>query len=210
MNRWLAAFAALFLLSACGIAPVREALPPAQQAAAEARQEEREAVLAGVDAWSLGGRVALTNHGRGGSGAIAWRQQGDRYEISLSAPITRQSWRLVGEPGGLVRLEGLEGGTRVGTDAAGLLRAATGWEIPVAALSDWVRGARHREGGPAELVFSADGRLARLQQDGWVLAFDRWQPAPGGAFELPGRIEAERGEARVRLVVDQWQSGPMP
>ena len=57
MNRWLAAFAALFLLSACGIAPVREALPPAQQAAAEARQEEREAVLAGVDAWSLGGRV---------------------------------------------------------------------------------------------------------------------------------------------------------
>jgi len=210
MNRRLALPLFLLLLSGCAGAPVLEPLPPAQRAEAVARQEARERQLAGLDAWSLTGRVALSNHGRGGSGAIAWTQAGDHYTVSLSAPITRQSWRLVGEPGGVVRLEGLDGGTRIGTDAANLLRTATGWEIPVAALADWVRGARHRDGGTAELAFTADGRLARLQQDGWTLDFDRWAAAPGQLVELPGRVTAERGDARVRLVVDAWQPGPMP
>lgn len=210
MSRHLGLIAALLLLAGCAGAPVRQSLPPAQRAAAVASQEAREAALAGMEAWSLDGRIALRNDGRGGSGAIHWAQRGAAYRVSLAAPITRQSWRLVGEPGGVVRLEGLEGGTRVGTDAAALLRGATGWDIPVAALGDWVRGARHREGGASRLEFGADGRLARIEQDGWVLDFERWARPPGSPVELPGRINAERGEARVRLVVDQWQPGPAP
>ena len=210
MNLRIPLVAVLLSLAGCTATPVREPLPPAQRAAAEAAQAARETTLAGIGAWSLGGRVALSNHGRGGSGAIQWRQQGDAYEVSLSAPITRQSWRLLGEPGGVVRLEGLDGGTRVGTDAGRLLRESTGWEIPVAALTDWVRGARHRGGGAAELAFSADGRLARLQQDGWTLDYERWSRPPGSPVELPGRVYAERGEARVRLVVDRWQLAPVP
>ena len=210
MSRHLGLIAALLLLAGCAGAPVRQPLPPAQRAAAVASQEAREAALAGMEAWSLDGRIALRNDGRGGSGAIHWAQRGAAYRVSLAAPITRQSWRLVREPGGVVRLEGLEGGTRVGTDAAALLRGATGWDIPVAALGDWVRGARHREGGASRLEFGADGRLARIEQDGWVLDFERWARPPGSPVELPGRINAERGEARVRLVVDQWQPGPAP
>ena len=129
----------------------------------------------------------------------------DAYKVELSAPITRQGWRLEGGPGG-ARLEGLEGGTRVGADATVLLREATGWEIPVAALASWVRGARDPEGGTATLQFGADGRLARMQQDGWQLAYGEWVASPGLGIDLPTRIEAERGEARVRLVVDGWSA----
>ena len=210
MRRAIGVLALAALLAGCVAAPVRAPLPPEQRAAALAAQEAREATLAAHPQWSLEGRVALTNQGRGGSGAIHWRQQGDGFEVSLSAPITRQSWRLSGGADGLARLEGLDGGTRVGADPARLLREATGWEIPVQALADWVRGARHRDGGPARLAFGADGWPAQLEQDGWTLAFDRWSRPEGSPVALPGRIEAVRGDARVRLVVDQWQLAPAP
>lgn len=220
MRRWGMAWrrgASLQRLVACGLLwlagcastlPVAQ-LPPEVHEAAMQRQADRERVLAGAGDWTLSGRVGLTNDGRGGSGRIDWRQQGTAFTVSLSAPVTRQSWRLEGA-GGIARLEGLEGGTRIGTDATLLLREATGWEIPVQSLASWVRGARDPAGGPAVLEFGADGRLARLQQDGWRLEFGEWAMEPGLGVELPARIEARRGEARVRLVVDAWSSAAPP
>jgi outer membrane lipoprotein LolB len=198
---------AAFALAGCAVAPLRAPpppLPPAQEAEAVARQDAREAALAAMPDWRLEGRVALTNGKRGGTGRLEWTQRGPAFEVVLSAPVTRQGWRLAGDRG-QARLEGLEGGTRHGPDAAALLREATGWEIPVEALSRWVRGAR-APGGGARLAFSADGRLARLEQDGWTLDYADWRPQAGG-LELPMRVTASREPARVRLVVDAWAQG---
>jgi outer membrane lipoprotein LolB len=210
MSRRLPVLAAVVLLAAgCRSMAPREPLPPARRAAAMAAQDAREAALAGARDWAFSGRLAVSSHGRGGSGHVEWRQRGEAFDVTLAAPITRQSWRLVGD-GGASRLEGLDGGTRTGGDPALLLREATGWDIPVTALASWVRGAR-APGGPAALEFSADGRLARLQQDGWTLDYEAWQPpSQGGPVELPTRISAERGDARVRLVVDDWSPGTGP
>ena len=123
--------------------------------------------------------------------------------------MTRQSWRLIGdEEGG--RLEGLEGGTRSGPDAATLVRSATGWEIPVDALSAWARGARAPEHGPAQVEYGADGELATLRQDGWTLRYSDWRPSAGFDVALPYRLEATCDDARVRLVVDAWTAPDSP
>jgi outer membrane lipoprotein LolB len=194
-------------LAGCAVQPLRAPPPlaPAALAAAEARQLAREARLHAVRAWTLQGRIGLSTGHDGGSGRIDWRQDGPRFEVALSAPVTRQSWRLSGDRDS-ARLDGLDGGPRTGADAASLLRAATGWEIPVVALADWVRGARADGPGPARLAFAADGRLSRIEQDGWVIDYAAWQPLADGD-EWPARLEARRGDAHVRLVVDQWQVG---
>jgi outer membrane lipoprotein LolB len=192
-------------LSACVSRPVRTALPPAQREAAEAAQAAREAALRVDPAWSLAGRIAVTSGRDGGSGRIDWHQAGERYEISLSAPITRQSWRLSGDASGAM-LEGLEGGPRSGPGATALLHAATGWDIPFLALADWVRGMRSDALGPANVEFGADGRLSRIEQDGWTIDY-RWPGAEAGSAKapaLPARLDARRGEAEVRLIVDTW------
>lgn len=200
-----ATLGALLALAGCAVAPVRApapvALPPAERAAAMDAQAAREAALSRQPDWHLDGRVALTNDGRGGSGRLAWEQHGAGFSVELGAPVTRQSWRLSGRDGDVL-LEGLDGGPRRGTDPAALLRETTGWEIPVASLSAWVRGAR-ATGGPAQLEFSADGRLVRLTQSGWTLDYTDWRPQPGG-IDLPMRVTASRDTARVRLVVDAW------
>jgi len=196
------------LLAGCVTQPVRDApLGPAAQARAEAAQTLREQALLWQPDWGMHGRVAVSNGRDGGSGRIEWRQTGATYVIELSAPVTRQSWRLSGGAAG-ARLDGVAGGSRQGPDAAVLLREATGWEIPVQALAYWVRGAR-APAGPAELAFGADGQLTTLQQDGWRIDYRDWRLA-SGMPALPRQIEARRGTARVRLLVDDWSADAGP
>lgn len=202
------------LLSACVPQTVRAPLPtlsPQETAAAKTQLSQHEAAVRSTSSWSLQGRVALSNGRNGGSGNIDWRQQGGAYEVALSAPVTRQSWRLSGDASA-ARLEGLEGGTRTGSDPEQLLREATGWEIPVAALSSWVRGARADEAdfGPATVAFGADRRLARIEQAGWTIDYAAWQPQSTDAPILPVRLNAQRGQAKVRLVVDRWEGAAGP
>ena len=201
----LAGAAALaLLLGACASQPGRRS-PPAETvvpaADAAARETARVARLRGQADWSLSGRIAVSNAGKGGSGRIEWSQRDAAFEVALSAPVTRQSWRLSGGPGA-ARLEGLDGGPREGGDAAALLREATGWEIPVAALADWLRALPAQGGPQAQVAPGADGRPQAIEQGGWRIGYE-W-PATG---DLPSRLDARRDGARVRLIVDQWQGG---
>lgn len=203
--------ALLLLLSACATMRAPAPLGSEQVAAAEARQAERESQLRQVGQWGLTGRLAVATGKQGGSGRLEWRQHGGRFEVSVSAPVTRQSWRLQGDAS-QARLEGLEGGPRVGVDASTLLREATGWDIPVVALADWVRGVRAAGLDRAQLHYAADGQLARMEQGGWRIDYQWPDVAVADAATgpvLPKRLEAVRGEAKVRLIVDAWDT-PTP
>jgi len=204
--RTLIIAAAAALLAACVAQPVRPDLTAGQLAAAQAAQQHREQALAADSDWSLAGRIAVSNQGKGGSGRVEWSRTGADYAVSLSAPVTRQSWRLSGN-GRHALLEGLEGGPRHGGDARLLLLEVTGWDIPVEALGDWVRGARSPAAGPARIEFGANLLPWAMEQGGWRIQYQWPEPladADAGAAPLPVRLDATRGEARVRLIVDEW------
>lgn len=204
--------AGLFALSLAGCAtrgPVATSpvlADPAAVAAARAQQATREAWLQAHAEWAFAGRVAVSAQGKGGNGRIDWRQRGDAYEVALSAPVTRQSWRLSGDlTSGAGRLEGLEGGPREGGDAEALLKQATGWDIPLNAMGRWSRGMAGTEAVPEPSEFAGDGRLRALREQGWRVDFLDWFPPEGQRPAMPRRIEASRDGAKVRLIVDQWQ-----
>ena len=197
----LAAFVAC-AFAACTPQAVRAPVPvdPAEAA----RQDAARAALAD---WSLSGRVAISGGRQGGSGRIDWTQQGGRYDITLSAPVTRQGWRLGGDARH-ARLDGIQGGAREGDDVEALLRDATGWDIPVRALVDWVRGvpADASAFGDPRMAYGAGQLPASLEQAGWRIDYREWHAAATDRPALPRRIEAQRGDARVRLVVDDWRA----
>ena len=202
----VAALCGVLLLAGCASPGVRGPAPtPVDAGIAADAQAARETWLAAHRDWSMTGRVAIRRADKGGSGRIDWTQRGDAFDVALAAPVTRQTWRLVGSPG-QVRLEGVDGGPRQGADAGQLLFETTGWEIPVQALAYWIRGQAAPTLAPARLAYGADGQLSQLQQGGWTIDFTAWQPpAADGTPALPARIEAQRGDARVRLIVDTWQ-----
>lgn len=182
------------------------------QAAAMSRQEAREQRLQTLPTLSFSGRVALSNGRNGGSGRIEWRQSDDDYEVTLSAPVTRQSWKLSGDARS-ARIEGVEGGPREGADVVQLLRDTTGLDVPVGALAAWASGARADIAmfGPARIEFDAAGRLARIEQGGWTVDYLGWQDqdvGTGGPLAVPDRINAHRDPARVRLAIDAWSWTP--
>ncbi len=188
--------ALLVLLVLAGCAGPR---PRSSDPAALAAQQARERAIAAWEQWGFSGRIAISGQDGGGSGRVEWQRQGDRLEVSLQAPVSRQSWRLIATPGA-ARLEGLEGGPRHGASAERLLREELGWRLPLAAVEAWVRGTRHRP--MARMAFDADGRPAQLRESGWTVEYRGWDPAHP---ELPRRVFAQAGEQRLRLVVDRWQ-----
>jgi len=214
MRTWRtwAALACACMLAACATRPLAPAALPALDREAQARAEallaERVRALAQQPDWSLAGRASITRGNDGGSGRIEWRQAGAAFEVTLAAPVTRQGWRLAVDGGG-ARLEGLEGGPRTGSDGQALLFEATGLEVPVDALGAWLRGVPADEAvhGPARVAFGADLLPARIEQAGWHVDYRAWLPADAGMPALPRRIDAQRGDAGVRLVIDRW--GPL-
>ncbi|NYZ61686.1 lipoprotein insertase outer membrane protein LolB [Luteimonas deserti] len=198
-------------LAACSSVPERPpartaVLAPEARLAAEARLAERESVVRALPAYGFAGRVAMSNGRDGGNGRLDWRQSGASFSVALTAPVTRQSWRLTGDPD-RARIEGLDGGPREDSDVVRLLWEATGFDIPVAALAAWAAGMRAEPArfGEAEVEFTADGQLARLRQNGWTIDYLDWQSdAAGSVPALPVRINAAREAARVRLIVDAW------
>ncbi|GAB3099091.1 lipoprotein insertase outer membrane protein LolB [Lysobacter terrae] len=210
LRRALWSVVALCALAGCATRPVAPALPDLTGAArtqAEAGQRAREQTLSGYAQWSFSGRIAVSVGSKGGSGRIDWNQDGAAYEAALSAPVTRQSWRLIGDTHHeAARLEGLEGGPREGEFAEDLLEEATGWRIPVNQMPDWVRGiAMPLSGAPPQTAYGADGRLRSIEQLGWKVEYQEWMPAQGARPELPRRILARSGQATVRLIVDEWE-----
>lgn len=185
----------ILVLSACVPPPVRRA----PDAALLQAQTARETALAARPDWSLSGRIAISDGKEGGSGRIDWKQHGSDFDIRLSAPVTRQSWRLVRD-GGRVRLEGLRGGTIEGPDAEALLYQALGWLVPVDALAAWARGAR--ASAEARLEFGADNLPSLLTEDGWAVEYRAWDAAVDPP--RPKKLFAAQGDSKVRLSVDRW------
>src|SRR5690606_6540385 len=106
--------------------------------------------------------------------------------------------------GGGATLEGMDGGPRSGADPVALLREATGWDIPVPALAHWVRGLRDPALAVDAQAFDRQSRLLRLQQGGWTIDY-QWAGPEAGDPAMSRRIDAVRGQAKVKRVFDQWQ-----
>lgn len=193
-----AAFALLIfgMLAACASRPpVRVATEP------EMRQAQRSAALALRPDWQLEGKIAVSDGRDGGSGRLVWSQQGDAFEIEVSAPVSRRSWRLIGDARG-ARIEGLDGGTRYGSDASALLEQAVGWVVPVDHMSAWARGLAGR--GPSKLEYGADALPRTLEQSGWTVDYRAWSTTTP---DLPQKVFAHSGDRRVRIVVQRWTLG---
>lgn len=150
--------------------------------------------------FTLSGRLAIATGAESGSGHIDWEQNLDQYTIRLRAPVSGQSWRLRGDDAGAA-LEGLRAQTVRGGSAETLLKRELGWDLPVAALRQWVQG---RSADPASrMQRDAEGWPTALDEAGWHIEYRDWHT--GFDPPLPGRIEARRGDARVRLAIASWQ-----
>lgn len=187
------------LLAACSPLAKRVAEDPAAVQA----YESRLALLEAIEAWEITGRLAITDGKEGGSGALIWEQHGDVTRMNFRGTLSQGNWQLDAGPGGAELRLG-DGTRHEAPDVEALVRSHVGWNVPVGALSFWVRGLAAGESWD-ERRLDESGRLLRLRQAGWTVEIDRYRD--DGVMALPSRLTARRGDYAVKLVVKEWRLG---
>jgi len=207
MRQAIRIWAALLLiasLSACTTIQL-EPLPEGMTDQPPADWQDRSTKLRRFDHWQLSGKLAVRQPSDSGTAIINyWIQEGEAYDLGLSSSFLGMgSTNLKGVPG-FIELTLSNGETYRSGDPDALMKAATGWQLPMESLTWWIRGLP-APGGDFRLLFDDRGELAMIRQAGWEIRYDRWHQLQGDVPALPARITALKEEKRVRVVVSSWQ-----
>lgn len=173
-----AALAAALLASGC--AELQLQLPP---------QETQFELL---------GRIAVRYGDDASAGRIDWRHGASGDEVLITSALGQAVARIV-RSGDRVTLEAADGSVHEAADAETLTGQVLGFRLPLEGLAEWVRG---REGkAPAVAQRDAAGRLTRLQQSGWTIAYEAWTEDG----RLPTRLKLSYPGIELRLAVAEWK-----
>jgi outer membrane lipoprotein LolB len=192
--RGAAAALGLALLAGCVSAPPAKPPPSISWA-------QRRAQLQMLDPFELSGRVAVAAGSEGFSAHLDWDQSGARTTVQLNGPLGIGGIHVVAN-GATLHVENSKGQHLESDEARAELRAKLGFDPPLTSLRYWVLGVPD-PGVPSMETVGSDQRLAALEQSGWEISYSSYVNA-GGNW-LPQRLALQRGEVRVRLVVDHWQ-----
>ncbi|MFT7338611.1 MAG: outer membrane lipoprotein LolB [Marinobacter maritimus] len=207
MGQAIRIWAALILiasLSACTTIQL-EPLPEGMTDQPPADWQDRSTKLRRFDHWQLSGKLAVRQPSDSGTAIINyWIQEGEAYDLGLSSSFLGMgSTNLKGVPG-FIELTLSNGETYSSGDPDALMKAATGWQLPMESLTWWIRGLPAPD-GDFRLLFDDRGGLAMIRQAGWEIRYDRWHELQGDVPSLPARITALKEDKRVRVVVSSWQ-----
>lgn len=191
-------FGCLFL-AACSSIPETKTDQSARLALYESRYNE----LLSLDQWVLDGRLAVNDGQDGGSGHINWQRHGETSHMNFHGALGRGAWRLDADRDGAI-LELADGEIYRAPSLSQLVEQKIGWEVPVDALSWWVRG--FAAPGDWDLrEFDEHGRLMSLSQFGWVIEYGSYADAAG--IFMPRKLTARRDSYTVKFAVREWSLG---
>lgn len=166
--------------------------------------DQRAASLVAAHEWRAQGRIAFKSGKDGGQGNMTWEQADSGTRISLSGPFGAGAYEINWDDERIVvnSKKGEQVATWAGPDAADrFLERQLGWSFPARSIRYWLLGVADPE-YRSERAFDEAGWLSRINQNGWVVEYDRFNKV--GERYMPGKIVMENDRARLRLVVDKW------
>jgi outer membrane lipoprotein LolB len=195
--RALAVAALALAIAGCATVPGRPTVVPPVDLEAE------RAALRALTRWHVEGRLAVTAGNDGWSGTFTWTQADDDLDFRFRGPLGIGGFRMQGD-GSSLHVETTNGEVFDLASPEEDLWARYGWSVPVTSMRHWMLGVPG-EDAPAEERFAEDGRLAALEQRGWVVRYDGWSETAG--LTLPRKLTMESEGVRVRVIAERWDLG---
>jgi outer membrane lipoprotein LolB len=178
-------------------APVVVVDPETQAAAWRAHRVRMERIMA----FDLQGRVAIASDKEGGNASFTWHQDGAAYQMRIMAPLAQGTFELNGDRLG-VSLRTPQGETVDADTPEALLQRALGWQLPLSGLRFWALGIP-APGAVDHLELDPEGRLSELQQSGWRITVQQYDPVAG--LPLPAKMSMVNDQTKVRIVFSEWK-----
>ncbi len=154
---------------------------------------------AGIDTFSLTGRVAVKLEQRGYSAKLSWRHAAAGDRLRLLSPVGSVIAELEADASGAMLTTGDKKVYR-SSDVQALTREVLGWDLPLEGLQHWVVGRVEPELPVQAEERDARGRLTRLTQNDWRITF----LAYAGDSALPARMALAYDRLSLRLIIDRW------
>ncbi len=154
-------------------------------------------------AFELEGRLSANDATRAASGRIEWQHARDSDRWTVLNPLGQIAARLERSALG-AELMMADGRQYRAATAEALLPDLIGIDVPVERLTLWVQATP--PAGAEVRTIDPLGRPALLIDQGWRIEYLEYASADADA--TPRRIEVSRGDARLRLIIDQWTPTP--
>ena len=161
-----------------------------------------------ITGFDVTAKISVTGDGRTDTGSIRWVHLDTRDEWSFFSPTGSLVASLIVTP---------ESSTLTTPDKVveamtpeTLFEMELNWPLPVSFLPYWVRGLP-APNVPYDAKTGEAGRITRLTQAGWTVAYQGTQPIQSGAdrYELPRRLLLSRGEqVSIRWASTEWRLIP--
>ncbi|MDF1795630.1 MAG: lipoprotein insertase outer membrane protein LolB [Coxiellaceae bacterium] len=159
----------------------------------------REQKLRALKSWNISGAVSVKQPKRSFIARYTWRQNGDRYNISIHSNLDIASVKLVGNRS-RVTLSSSDGKVVTSNNLNNLMQQQLGWRLPVNNLNYWIRSLPAP--GSAKTQYNSLGQTQKIQQGAWTVTYNRYQRIKG--VELPTLMNVSGHDLQLRLVVKQW------
>ncbi len=148
------------------------------------------------------GRVLVHHQGNAMSANVRWLHAADADELWLMTP-TGQAFAHIREDAAGAVLTSADQRQYRADRVEALTKQGLGWELPMARLQYWIRGAPVPN-TPSEVAErDAAGKIKQLAQDGWKISYDYYAAAENDG--LPRRMEVVGATQTLRLVIDTWR-----
>ena len=191
------AFSLVAIVTSCTTLPKPEITPTS---GSQARHQAHLQDIAGIDQFSIKGRIGVQAEGKGFSGSLAWQHSKINDDIALYSPLGGQlaSIKKTAEN---VTLEDAKGNSITATDAETLTQKTLGWQLPLTGLADWSLG-RPSSSTIQASTWDEQGHLSTLKQDGWDIQYENYTDQNG--HFLPSKILLRNEKVYLKLLVENW------
>jgi outer membrane lipoprotein LolB len=154
--------------------------------------------------FGLIGRVSVKDEKQGFSGGIHWQHTDTGDQILLLSPLGQAVAQIQRNPEG-IRLTTSEQKIYYAADVEGLTEQVLGWHLPLVGLQYWVQS-MNSPTTTATVDWSSNGRIVAIRQDDWEITYSSYFPSEQLQTARPRVLVLNRGELRIKLVIDQWKT----
>ena len=158
-------------------------------------------------AWTMTGALVVRSGGEASRVTMRWRQTPDSYHVRFNGPLGVGLFEITGSKAG-VEARFSDGRRARAESPEALLEREVGWSVPLTGLRYWIVGSPALDGAAPGMALDGRGRLARLEQAGWTVIYERYGSLDDLA--LPERIRFKSGTVEATVVVRRWKAGRDP
>jgi outer membrane lipoprotein LolB len=153
-------------------------------------KQSRIQCLQQMQNWKAEGRVAIQDATQSQTASFKWQQNCQQYKVYIYSPFSTQSVTITGDAT-----------SRRVLAANGLSdpELALDEHLPLAQLGYWAKGLPTPNSTPTVLKYDSHNQLQQLQQDGWQIEYQKYQPCV--PVSLPEKLTLTDGTTKVKLVI---------